>query len=295
MRRRVPWIGQMEMADCGAACLAMALAYHGKHVPMEDVRAATSTNRDGVDALALILAARSYGLTAHGVAADLDDLERLPAGSILHWQFNHFVVFERVGRAGVHVVDPTVGRRRVPLATFHRAYTGVAIVTEPGEHFQRSPAKANKGTWRYLRPLLGQSRMLTRVLVVSALLRVLALALPVLTGLLVDQVVPRDDRHLLLVIGASMAAIVGYHFLASFLRAHLLLQLRTHLDVRLTKDFVEHLVALPYSFFLGRSAGDLMMRLQSNTVVRETLTTRALAALLDGSLASLYLILLAVS
>jgi ABC-type bacteriocin/lantibiotic exporter with double-glycine peptidase domain len=281
----------MELADCGAACLAMVLAYHGKQVPLDELRQMTNTNRDGVDALAMTQAARRYGLSARGVAADLDDLEHLPPATILHWEFAHFVVFERLRRNGVQVVDPAHGRRRLSMEAFRRSYTGVAITFEPGEDFQPS-ALTTKGTWRYLRPLLGQSQRLTRVLVASVLLRLLALALPLLTGLLVDQIVPRNDRHLLLVTGATMGAVVGYFFISTLLRSHLLLQLRTRLDVRLTTSFVEHLVDLPYSFFLGRSAGDLMMRLQSNTVVREFLTTGTISALIDGSLASLYLVLL---
>jgi ABC-type bacteriocin/lantibiotic exporter with double-glycine peptidase domain len=177
------------------------------------------------------------------------------------------------------------------MEVFRRSYTGVAITFEPGEDFQTSKLNT-KGTWRYLRPLLGQSRRLTRVLVGSVLLRLLALALPLLTGLLVNEIVPRNDRHLLLVIGAAMIAVVGYFSLGTLLRSHLLLQLRTRLDVRLTTAFVEHLVKLPYAFFLVRSAGDLMMRLQSHTVVRESLTTGTISALIDGSLASLYLVLL---
>ena len=90
-----------------------------------------------------------------------------------------------------------------------------------------------------------------------------------------------------------MAAVVGFFFISTLLRSHLLLHLRTHLDLRLTTNFVEHLVDLPYAFFLGRSAGDLMMRLQSNTVVREFLTAGTISALIDGGLASLYLVLLA--
>ncbi|SNR34626.1 ABC-type bacteriocin/lantibiotic exporter, contains an N-terminal double-glycine peptidase domain [Blastococcus mobilis] len=281
----------MEVADCGAACLAMVLAYHGKHVALDELREMTSTNRDGVDAFAVTQAARWYGLSAGGVAADIDALDALPPGSILHWEFDHFVVFERVGRRGVQIVDPALGRRHLSFQAFRRAYTGVAIVCEPDYQFQRSP-RTSKGTWRYLRPLLGQSRMLSRVLVTSVLIRLVALALPLLTALIVDEITPRNDRHLLLIIGAVMAVLVGYYFLASLLRAHLLLRLRTHLDVRLTKGFVEHLVDLPYDFFLRRSAGDLMMRLQSNADVREILTTGALSALLDGSLACLYLVLL---
>jgi ATP-binding cassette subfamily B protein len=282
----------MERADCGAACLAMVLAYHGKHVRLDELREMTSTNRDGVDAFAVTQTARRYGMRAHGVAADIDALDALSPGSILHWEFNHFVVFERVGRKGVYIVDPALGRRRLSLQVFRRAYTGVGIVFEPGDDFQPAALKSS-GTWRYLRPLLGQFRMLTRVLVASVLIRLLALALPLLTALIVNDIAPHSDQHLLIVLGAAMAALVGYYFLASLLRAHLLLELRTRLDVRLTTTFVEHLVELPYLFFLRRSAGDLMMRLQSNAVVREILTTGALSALLDGTLASLYLILLA--
>jgi ABC-type bacteriocin/lantibiotic exporter with double-glycine peptidase domain len=281
----------MERADCGAACLAMVLAYHGKHVRLDELREMTSTNRDGVNASALTQAARRYGMHAHGVAADIVALSALSPGSILHWEFNHFVVFERVGRKGVYIVDPALGRRRLSLQVFGRAYTGVGIVFEPGDDF-RPAALKTRGTWRYLQPLLSQFRMLTRVLVASVLIRIVALALPLLTALIVNEIAPHNDQHLLIVMGAAMAALVGYYFLASLLRAHLLLELRTRLDVRLTTAFVEHLVELPYLFFLRRSAGDLMMRLQSNAVVREILTTGALSALLDGTLASLYLILL---
>ncbi|HVE76645.1 MAG TPA: peptidase domain-containing ABC transporter, partial [Actinomycetota bacterium] len=57
---------------------------------------------------------------------------------------------------------------------------------------------------------------------------------------------------------------------------------------------VGHMSDLPYSFFLQRSAGDLMMRLNSNTTVREILTASTLSTLLDGSLVALYLLLIVV-
>jgi ATP-binding cassette subfamily B protein len=292
MRRRMPWVRQMELADCAAACLGTVLGYHGRQVPLAELRDATGANRDGVDARALMRAARRYGLTAEAVAADVDDLDKLPSGSILHWQFAHFVVLEGLGRKWVAVVDPMLGRRRVSLELFRRAYTGVAIVLLPGPGF-RTERRPPPGSWRYLRPLLRQPGALTRVLLVSVLLRVLALALPLLTSLLVDEIVPRDDRHLLVVAAATMTVVLGYYFLADLLRGHLLLQLRTRLDVNLTQQFVDHLVALPYSFFLRRTAGDLMMRLRSNTIVREIVTAGTLSGLLDGTLAGLYLILLA--
>src|SRR5205807_8120134 len=124
------------------------------------------------------------------------------------------------------------------------------------------------------------------------LIRLAALGLPLITALVVSEVVPRNDHHLLLVLTVGVGVIIGYNFLSSFLRANLLLELRTRLDMGLTMGFIDHMVKLPYSCFLRRSSGDLMMRLQSNTVVRDILATGTLSAALDGSFASLYLILL---
>jgi ATP-binding cassette, subfamily B, bacterial len=251
----------------------------------------TGANRDGVTALSIVNAARAYGLRARGVKADTGDLRHLPRGSILHWEFSHFVVFERTTRGGIRVVDPAHGRRVVPVNDLRRAYTGVAIICEPSDDFDRGRSRA-KGTWRYLRPMLRQSRNMVRVLATSLLIRLAALGLPLLTALVVDEIVPRNDHRLLLVLTAGVGVVIGYNFLAAFLRANLLLELRTRLDMGLTMGFIDHLVKLPYSFFLRRSSGDLMMRLESNTMVRDILATGTLSAALDGSFASLYLILL---
>jgi ATP-binding cassette, subfamily B, bacterial len=133
---------------------------------------------------------------------------------------------------------------------------------------------------------------MVRVLATSLLIRLAALGLPLLTALVVDEIVPRNDHHLLLVLTLGVGVVIGYSFLSAFLRANLLLELRTRLDMGLTMGFIDHLVKLPYNLFLRRSSGDLMMRLQSNTVVRDILAAGTLSAVLDGTFASLYLILL---
>lgn len=289
--RRIPYVQQLEISDCGAACLAMALAYHGRDVSPEEIRRATRTSRDGVDAVSIIQAARSYGLDARGVSVDLDAMRHLDRGSILHWEFNHFVVFDRLVRGGVEVLDPALGRIRVPMERFSKSFTGVAIVVRPTEKFEPSSG-GSKGTWRYLRAILRRSGLLSRIGIVSLLIQLFALATPILTGVIVDWVVPAGDRSLLVIVTLGLLVMVAFHLLTTWLRANLLLVLRAHLDMSIAVGFVDHLVKLPYSFFLQRSAGDLMMRLSSNSTVRETLTTGALSSLLDGSLVTLYLLLI---
>jgi len=289
-RRAIPYVAQAEMADCGAAALAMALGYHGRHVSLTEMHEATGTGRDGIDALRIAEAATSYGLRARGVATELDDLQVLPRGTILHWGAAHFVVLDSTSRRGVTVVDPAAGRYRVGWAAVNDLYSGVSILLEPTASFAEG-GRASPGALHHARRLLTRSSGIGKVLATSAVLRLLALAGPVLIGVVVDQIVPADDGHLLKIVAAVMAAVIGYSVLATFLRAHLLLRLRSRLDVDMTLGFLEHLVDLPYAFFLKRSSGDLMMRLRSNATVREILTTGTIASLLDGTLATLYLVL----
>ena len=296
-RRTIPFVQQTAATDCGSACLAMALGYHGREVRLGEVRDVAGYGRDGADAGMLLAAGQRFGLRGRGVKVEqVEDLEYLPPASILHWRFRHFVVFDSLGPKGVAIVDPAAGRRVVPLAEARKSFTGVALTFEPGEGFERGAASPRSGTAaRYVRQILAQSGLLSRVLVTSVIVQVLALSLPLLIGTLVDRVLPRGDLHLLSVLALGLLTVVAFHLLSSILRAYLLLALRTRLDARMTLDFLEHLMDLPYSFFQQRSAGDLMMRLNSNTTVRDILTSGALSGLLDGTMVSLYLVLLFVA
>jgi ATP-binding cassette, subfamily B, bacterial len=291
--REIPYVQQLTATECGAACLAMVLAYHGKNVPVDKIREATGVDRDGTTALSILNAARWYGLRGRGVKVEIEDLDYLDPGSIIHWEFKHFVVFDRLRKDRVEIVDPAMGRRRVPMDEFRKAFTGVALLLEPAEDFQ--PSEKGSLIWRYVGQILGQSGVWVRILLTSIMVQLFGLAVPVLTGSLVDRVVPRGDYHLLVVLCVGLLSLVVFSFLAQLIRAHLLLHLRTYLDAQMTLGFLDHLVDLPYDFFQRRSAGDLMMRLNSNATIREILTSGALSGLLDGSLAILYLLILFVT
>ncbi len=137
---RIPVVLQLNIVECGAACLTMVLEYYSKHVRLAEVREKIGVSRDGSNALAILNAARHYGLRARGARIDLDELRFLPKGSILHWEFNHFLVFERFKRDHMYVVDPAVGRRRIPLERVKKSFTGVALLFEPGGDFNASQA-----------------------------------------------------------------------------------------------------------------------------------------------------------
>jgi ATP-binding cassette, subfamily B, bacterial len=289
--RQLEHVQQLAAADCGAACLAMVLQFFGRVRPLDELRDAVGADQNGASALGILRAARSYGLRGRGVQLDdIDDLHLLPRGAILHWEFNHFVVLDRVRKGAVLILDPAFGRRRIPLHEFDKAFTGVALLLEPSEAFEPE-ARRRPLLRRYMAQILAYPALWSRSVLMSVLVQLLALALPLMTTLLVDRIIPRRDFDLLLVLGAGLGMMVAFNFIASWVRANLLVQLRTLLDAKLTIGFLDHLIDLPFAFFQRRSTGDLIMRLSSNATVREILTSGAMSAILDGTLVSLYLVL----
>jgi ABC-type bacteriocin/lantibiotic exporter with double-glycine peptidase domain len=269
----------------------MVLGYHGHEVGLERVREIMANGRDGVSALHILNAARWFGLRGRGLRVELSDLEYLEPGTILHWELSHFVVLEKATPRGVWIVDPAVGRRRMALPDVSRSFTGVALELEPSGDFTRASRGAGR-LWRFIAPVLGRTSLWRRIALTSTLAQALTVALPIFTSALVDQVIPRGDYQLLWVLGGGFLALSIFGYVTQLVRGHLLLQLRTELDVQMSLDLADHMLRLPFGFFQTRQAGDLMTRLNSTTSIREILTSGAASAILDGTLVLGYLVVL---
>src|SRR5262249_3021556 len=114
----------------------------------------------------------------------------------------------------------------------------------------------------------------------------------VFTKLIVDQVLPFGLAELVPVLALGALLWVAAQTLTTWLRAALLVYVQGKLDAQVMLAFVEHLLSLPFRFFQQRTSGDLLMRLGSNLVLRELVTTQTVAALLDAILVLVYLALL---
>ena len=64
---------QLEALECGAASLAMVMAYYEKWIPLEQVRSDCGVSRHDSRAKNLLLAARSYGMIAKGYKFETED------------------------------------------------------------------------------------------------------------------------------------------------------------------------------------------------------------------------------
>lgn len=292
---RTPTVLQMEALECGAASLAMVLAHYGRHVPLEELRIACGVSRDGSRASNLLKAARSYGLQAKGMQMEPAALAEMRAPAILFWEFNHYVVYDgmgrRFGRRGVYINDPDKGRRFVAMEDFDTSFTGVALIFEPSDSFRRGGRKPGIMGAVPAR-LRGTTGTLLAALLASLLLVAVGAAMPALSRTYIDMFLIGNQTSLLGPLFASMAVMVALSAVLTGLQQANLLRGRIISSTLSSARFLRHLLRLPVTFFAQRSPADLVQRLQSNDAVAETLARDLAAAGVDGVVVILYALLL---
>lgn len=282
---------QMESAECGAAALAMILAHHSKHVPLEELRIACDVNRDGSKASNVLKAARTYGMEANGVQMETSDLADLRLPAVLFWNFNHFVVYEgmsrRFGRAAAHLNDPAKGRRSVSMEEFDTSFTGLVLTFEPGADFEAGGSRPS--TARGLLDRLRQVRAaMAIVLIASLLLIVVGLTLPAMSRAFIDSFLVDGYSSLLTPIFLITGSAIALVLVLTALQQTFLRRAQLFSSTASSAHFLHHLLRLPISFFSQRSPADVALRLESNDQVAEILLRTSSAAITSGLIVILY-------
>ena len=271
-RVRTPTLLQMEATECGAACLGIILAHHGRWVPLEELRIACGVSRDGSKAPNILRAGRTYGLHAQGFRREVVNLTTLRLPVVLFWGFNHFVVLEGVdrkrGRAWIN--DPGHGPRRISLDELDRNFTGVCLAFLPGPGFEKKGGKPG-----IVAPLLGRlagaESALAFLMLVSLALVVPGLAIPVFAQVFIDRILAQQLDGWLIPVLLGLALTAVLRAVMTWLQQSQLGRLEVMLATNGSAAFIWHLLRLPMEFFAQRSAGDLSFRVSGNTRVATVL------------------------
>ncbi len=190
----------------------------------------------------------------------------------------------------VGVVDPAQGRLRLSMEEFDTGFTGVILMLEPGAHFEQQRSVRGMSLLTYAKSYILQAPIaLVQVLGASLLLQLGGLGTPLLTEVVVDQIIPLQLKSVLTIVGVGMLILLLSQLIMTVLRSSLLIYLQARVDTQMMLGFFEHLLTLPLSFFQQRSSGDILARLNSNTVIRDTLSSQLVSVLLDGGFVISYL------
>ncbi len=289
---RVPVIMQLEALECGAACLAMIMAYYGKWVTLEQLRVDCGVSRDGSKAKNILIAARSYGFEAKGFRCELEVLKnKFTYPCIIHWEFNHFVVLEGFRGNYAYLNDPARGRVKLPLEDFDRSFTGICLLILPGESYE--PSGRPKSVWEYLNDHLRGAKEAVAFLFITSILGYLfGIINPVFSKFFMDRLLTRENRELLMPFIFLMSLIAVMQIVVAFIRSVYQLKINGKIAMVGSSSFMWKLLKMPMEFFSQRLSGDILLRQESNAHIAETLVNSFTPLILNTVMMFLYLFIM---
>jgi ATP-binding cassette subfamily B protein len=286
--RRYPCIEQQSSSDCGAACLATIGQYYGKTWSLNRLRNLAGVGRSGASLKGLARAAESLGFQVRPVRASLGRLENQKNPWIAHWQGDHYVVVYWVKRRKVLIADPAQGKRELSRQEFLAGWTGYALLVDPTERLEEVENE-KRSLGRFMGVLWPYKGLGLQIILISILIQVFALVSPLITQIILDQVVVNKSLTSLHVFALGALLFGLWSLGLSSIRQYLLSFLSNRLDLTLISGFIQHTLKLPLKFFESRRVGDIITRVQENQKIQQFLIGQILLAWLNFVTGFVYL------
>ncbi len=268
---KVPVIMQLEMLECGAACLAMIMGYYEKWITLEQARVDCGVSRDGSSARNIVQAARSYGMEVKAYRMEPESLlEEGPFPCIIHWGFNHFVVLDGFKKKKAILNDPARGRVVVPWEEFDREFTGICLTFEPGENFE--PSGEKKSVWTYIKErMVGTGQAVAFVVMTTTIIALLGVIQPVFSRIFIDRLLTGKNSNWLWPFIIALSIFSGVIILMTWINTIYSLKIQGKMAAVGSSSYLWKILRLPMQFFDQRLPGDLSDRQAANASIAGTL------------------------
>ena len=289
---KTPIIMQLEALECGAASLAMVMAYYGKWVPLEQVRVDCGVSRDGSNATNILQAARMYGFKTRGVAITAQKLRQ--TGSfpcIIHWDLAHFVVLCGFRGNKAIINDPAKGCMKVPMEQFEKMFSKICLYIYPDENFVPSGKKRSMLSFARKR-LIGARSLVAFFSIITIVFYVLGIVDPVIRQFFVDNLLGGKNPSWLLPFIIVLSIVAALEIIIKLIDALYKYKIRGKLALVGNTSYMWKILRLPIEFFSQRMSGDIQQRKNENAKVAETLVNVFAPLLFNSIMLILYLVVM---
>lgn len=294
LRNKLHVVLQAESSECGLACLTMIANYYGDQRSLTELRTKLKLGNGGVNLKQLMIQADDIGLSSRALKLDLHDLHNLSLPAIIHWDFKHFVVLSAVNGNKVTIIDPAMGKRKISKNEFSQHFTGIALELSPNSSFDKIKASETLSLMHFMRNVTGLKRHLLMLFGLSLVLQACLIATPFYMQSVIDLVVVDNDTALLNILAFGFAFLLLFEILAQYLREKMSLHFSSRLNLSLSSSVFEHLLKLPTDYFNQRHMGDVVSRFSSLQNIRELITSGIVSVFIDGLMALITLIVMAI-
>jgi ATP-binding cassette subfamily B protein RaxB len=282
-RTRFNPVLQAGFHECGLACVAMVLSSQNIPLSLQDLRRRFKFNNRGLTLRQMIEVFDQLDVLSHPTRIEMDQLGELRLPSILHWNFDHFVVLERVTGKYIEIVDPAVGRRRIRHSDVSKSFTGIALeidgVAKPTEETGTRPL----GLLDVLPGWRAISKLAVPILFLTVALNLLTFGLPYFLKYALDTAVPAGSMSILNLALLAFFVVIATHFTLALVRVVGVTGFRRRISEHISNNLFSSLIWTKSSFFESRTTGGIITQYRSvnaiTAVISDQFVSRAVDAL----------------
>ena len=289
---KVPVVMQLEALECGAAALAMVMAYYGKWVPLEQVRVDCGVSRDGSKAKNIYKAAEHYGFNVKAYSMSPEALkEKGSFPCIIHWNMNHFVVLNGFKGKHAYINDPARGTVKISWEEFDNSFTGVVLIPTPSENFE--PGGKKRSTIDFARKrLVGTGATIVFVMLTTVISYLFGITNSVTSRIFMDRLLTGINPGWLYQFISVMILLAVIQIVVLGAQTVYSLKINGKMAVIGNTTYMWKVLRMPMEFFSQRLAGDIQTRAQMNASIAGTLVQTFAPLMLNTVMMVLYLVLM---
>lgn len=290
--KRLPMIHQVEVTECGLACLAMIASYHGHKTDVLTLRRQFSVSLKGSRLSDLIDLAKKLGLISRAIKLDLAGLKSLKVPCILHWNLDHFVVLKKVQGNSAIIHDPAVGVVKYKMSEISKYFTGVALELTPTVDFEKKEDRTKLHLSDLWASITGLVLPFIQIILVSLALEFFSIISPLFMQFVMDDILISKDISLLNILAIGFGMLTIIKVVTTYVRSWIVLFLSNVLNIQLVANLVRHLFRLPLEFFQKRHMGDIVSRFNSISSIQTKISTDFVEGIVDGIMAIITLLIM---
>ncbi|MBB6272593.1 ATP-binding cassette subfamily B protein [Pedobacter cryoconitis] len=298
---------QLDMMDCGPACLKMIAKHYNRFYSLQYLRDKCGVTKEGVSFADISYAAEDIGLRTLSIKCTFNDLMfKIPLPVIVHWDNSHFVVVYKTKpksintakaklisggvnemiNGNIYVSDPAKGYIKYSANEFAAKWVkegsdkGILMAIEPQADFYEKQEKENHLRRQTFNSFLGYfapyKKSFVNLFIVMLLVTILQGLLPFISKAVIDVGIQTHDIDFINIVLAANIAIVVSVLLSNMARDWILLHVTSRVNIALISDYLIKLMRLPITFFENKMTGDILQRAQDHERIRSFIMNNSL-------------------
>ena len=288
MSKNYDYALQQNTTDCGIASIMTILMYYGIKPSREKIVSKLNKKYDGYTAYDLVKVSKSYGIDSYGIKTDLLSIKKLPviAHTIKDKNMFHFIVIFEINKKDktLKIMDPSEGIKIITFKEFEEITTNIFLV------FKGDKKKKIKDK-RFKKEIIKIFQKNKRIILKTLFLSLLYVLFSLIFNYYLKTVLTYNNHltflRLILVIFLNIVILKN---VINYIKNKLILNLSTKIDKEITSEVTNHILYLPYEYFISKQAGELVTIIEDIENFKEIITKIFILSVVDFILITVVII-----